>query len=274
MVNTFFGFEPPMPLLPNLFITGSTAPRHALQLERTSSQAFNDWLDWVRSESLKVVYVTMGSMQVLEPFQVTALYEGLSNVPGCAVAWSLKEDQQKFLPGGSTQGLSKKFFINKWMPQAEALQLPEVALVITHCGWGGLNETIAAGKPIVATRFRADQPANAGAAKARGLGEVLDPAKLSAAAVQDAVVKVLQDASYATCAKELQEALFKTGGANRCVEVVEHFAEHGYADIVASPPPLPSSFSMLRKPFIAIGFGATMFALGALCAKAAACKTK
>ena len=48
----------------------------------------------------------------------------------------------------------------------------------THCGFGGLNETIAAGKPMVALPFRADQPANAKLAKERGMADVLEPKKL------------------------------------------------------------------------------------------------
>ena len=100
------------------------------------------------------------AMQKVLEFQITALYDGLDKVPGTAIAWSLKQDQQKLLPREG-QGLPQKFFVKTWFPQAEALNLPEVAVVITHCGWGGLNEAILAGKPIVATPFRADQPTSA-----------------------------------------------------------------------------------------------------------------
>ena len=110
-------------------------------------------------------------------------------------------------------------------------------MVVTHCGFGGLNETIAAGKPLVALPFRADQPANAKLSRARGLGEVLSPPKLTAAAVTSAVGKadpdvcvqqqiqmmllrvasqVLANPSYATKALELQQSMLKTGGAEAC----------------------------------------------------------
>jgi UDP:flavonoid glycosyltransferase YjiC (YdhE family) len=128
--------------------------------ESSGWEELNEWLKWVRQEKLKVIYVTMGSMQKVLDFQITALYDGLDKVPGTAIAWSLKQDQQKLLPREG-QGLPQKFFVNTWFPQAEALNLPEVAVVITHCGWGGLNEAILAGKPIVAIPFRADQPTNA-----------------------------------------------------------------------------------------------------------------
>ena len=195
---------------------------------------------------LRIVYVTMGSMQVLEPFQVRAIFEGLLALsPRCAVAWSLKPEQQAFLPGG-VEKLPAQFFVQKWLPQGEALQLPDVAAVVTHCGFGGLNETIAAGKPLVALPFRADQPANAKIARARGLAEVLSPPKLTASAVSSAVGKargevlwearsqgvrgnfsgqsslracptqlrqVLNDQTYGARAVEVQRSMLKTGGA-------------------------------------------------------------
>lgn len=216
----------------------------------------NAWIAWVRVEGLRVVYITMGSMQVLEEFQVQALYNGLNQVEGCAVLWSLKEDQQIFLPGGGVQGLPKKFFINKWLPQAEALQLPEVAVVVTHCGWGGMNETITAGKPIVATPFRGDQPLNAKVAKARGLCEILNTSKLGMAAVTEAVSKVLGDPSYAACAKELQRVLLRTGGAERCAEVAEQVV-CGCDELVSQPPTLSTALQSKAMPLLFMLLGAT-----------------
>merc|ERR1712241_184805 len=154
-------------------------------------------------------------------FQVQALHHGLERIPGCAVAWSLKSDQQAYLPGGSVQNLPTRFFIQTWLPQGEALHLRDVALVVTHCGWGGLNEAIAAGKPIIATPFRVDQPTNAAIAKARGFCEVLDPRSLCAGAVEGAVKKMLGEESYVRCAQNLQTALAKTGGVETCVDAVE-----------------------------------------------------
>ncbi|CAE7492111.1 Ugt3a1 [Symbiodinium natans] len=228
LVNSFFGLDTACPLPPNIIMTGSTAPRpSSLVLRETSDERFNAWLQRIRGMGLRIVYVTMGSMQVLEPFQVRAIFEGLLALsPRCAVAWSLKPEQQAFLPGG-VEKLPAQFFVQKWLPQGEALQLPDVAAVVTHCGFGGLNETIAAGKPLVALPFRADQPANAKIARARGLAEVLSPPKLTASAVSSAVGKVLNDQTYGARAVEVQRSMLKTGGAEACVDAIEHFVEHG-----------------------------------------------
>ena len=44
--------------------------------ESSGWEELNEWLKWVRQEKLKVIYVTMGSMQKVLDFQITALYDG------------------------------------------------------------------------------------------------------------------------------------------------------------------------------------------------------
>lgn len=216
-------------------------------------------LGWTgRGQELKIVYVTMGSMQKLTKCQLQALYHGLSSIPDCAVAWSLKEDQQALLPDGGVEKLPRKFFVHKWLPQAEALQLSDVAVVITHCGWGGLNETIAAGKAIVATPFRADQPTNANIAKSRGFAEVLDTSALTAEDVHRTVRLVLADPSYAERAKKMQATLLKTEGAEACVNAVERLVYKGFDEVVARSPGMVESLLPLAKPWLYAGLGAAL----------------
>jgi len=258
VLHTFFGFEAPEPVLPSIIITGSTAPRNSDVTHTTSMATFNTWLEWVRREGLKIVYVTMGSMQVLLDHQVKGLYEGLSRIPGVAVAWSLKEDQQSFLPGGGLQGLPKRFFISKWMPQAEALNLPEVAVVVTHCGWGGLNETICAGKPIAATPFRADQPVNAAIAKRQGMCEIINTKIMSAQAVEKTVIQVLSNPSYSLNAQKMQSALLKTGGAVRCAEAIEDLAENGCNELTSEAPTLVQELAPVGRPICYVALGAVL----------------
>ncbi|CAJ1421937.1 unnamed protein product [Effrenium voratum] len=235
LVNSFFGLDLAHDLPPHVVVTGSTAARPSTtRRTETSDSRLNAWLTEMRQRQLRLVYVTMGSMQVLEPFQLKALYEGLRALKNVAVCWSLKEEQHQQL--GGLESLPAHFYVSKWLPQGEAMQLPEVAVVVTHCGFGGLNETIAAGKPMVALPFRADQPKNAEIAHARGMAEVLQPRKLTAAAVTSAVTKVLEDPRYQQRASELQRQLLKTKGAEACVEAIERFAENdGCEELFARP---------------------------------------
>uniref|UniRef100_A0A7S1EYL2 UDP-glycosyltransferases domain-containing protein n=1 Tax=Noctiluca scintillans TaxID=2966 RepID=A0A7S1EYL2_NOCSC len=258
LVHTFFGLENPMPVMPNIIVTGSVAPRNCSEAGETSMPLFNDWLEAVRAQGLQIVYVTMGSMQVLEEYQVEAFYNGLREIPGIAVAWSLKENQQAFLPEKSSSEKFDKFFVNKWMPQAEALQLPEVCVVMTHCGWGGLNETICAGKPIVATPFRADQPVNAAVARRQGMAELINMASVTAADVQKTVTKVVRDPSYKAAAKRMQDALLKTGGAELCAESIENWARNGFDEVCSEPVTLEDEVRTLMGPAVHAAFGAAL----------------
>jgi len=255
--NTFFGLDAPQQLRPNHFITGSTAPRHIGEVLRTSCESFNDWLQWVRQEGLQIVYVTMGSMQKLTSSQVKALYNGLASL-NCAVAWSLKADQQAYLPGGDIKALPKRFLIQSWMPQGEAMQLPEVAVIITHCGFGGLNEAITAGKPLVATPFRADQPMNAKLAREQGMCEILDTSCLDAVNVAATVKKVLNDSSYATCAQRMQRQLLQTGGADACVDILEILAANGHGLQPLTPAAAKSSEAVWPSVLKGLGVAAML----------------
>merc|ERR1712232_320893 len=142
----------------------------------------------------------------------------------------------------------------------EFLNMPEVAVVITHCGFGGLNETIIAGKPIVATPFRADQPDNAALVKARGMGEILDVTKLTQSSVQTAVSLVLNTPSYTENVKRMQKTVLGTGGATRCAEAIENLAEFGCAELISEPAPTwtPICMAVAKNSFFCLALYAVV----------------
>lgn len=266
LINSFFGWDDPKPYAPNCVFTGPTAPRDEAAGNITLP-GLREWLDWVRAQKLKIVYVTMGSMIELKDWQVKAFYEGLGAIPGIAVAWSLKEKQQGFLPGGA-ESLPRSFFVNKWMPQAEMLKCPEVAAVITHCGWGGTMETLTAGKPIVACPFVGDQRGNAKSVQARGVGTVLAQKKLTAEMVRTETAKVLNEPSYAAAAREMRRLLLGTGGSERCAEVVEDVARHGGAALTTTAPSEARALARLAQRVALLG----VFAVGLRVVASAAVK--
>lgn len=63
-----------------------------------------------------------------------------------AVIWSLRE--------GVLPEKNDNFFVGRWLPQIDILNLKEVKVVITHCGWGGISECIYAKKPMLCPQFR------------------------------------------------------------------------------------------------------------------------
>ncbi len=87
-----------------------------------------------------------------QPWQVEALYYCLKTI-GVRVVWSMKDLQ---IPVTD----DPDFWVRPWIPQVEVLAHPAVKCGMTHCGFGGTLEFIAAGKPIVAFPHFADQPIN------------------------------------------------------------------------------------------------------------------
>lgn len=253
LVNSFFGFEGPQKYAPNIVFTGPTAPRLQGTVTKTSLRPLNEWLEWVRSQDLKVVYVSMGTMVELKDWQVAAFYHGLEAIPDVAVAWSLKEKLHAFLPGGNANQLPKRFFVNKWMPQTEMIQCPEVVAVITHCGWGGSMETVSAGKPMIACPFVGDQHNNAKAFHKKGLASVLHQRKLTAEMVRRETSKVLQEPSYDAAAKNMQKALLQSGGAQKCAEVIETVALHGYKELTTNEPSVGRAVVKLAVTIAVVG---------------------
>ena len=63
---------------------------------------------------------------------------------GCKVVWSLKDELK--IPDQA----DPNFWVRPWIPQVEVLAHPALKVGLSHCGFGGTLEFIAAGKPIVA----------------------------------------------------------------------------------------------------------------------------
>merc|ERR1740121_1081641 len=123
-----------------------------------------------------------------------------------------------------------------------------------------MNETINAGKPIVATPFRADQPMNAKVAVRIGLAVQVNTRKLTAKSLAQAVQKVLDNPSYKKCAEDLRKKLLRSGGAEKCAETVENFAG-GYDEILSKPPTVGTRLKESRSTLVLL---ALSFAAGAL----------
>mmetsp|Transcript_78679 Transcript_78679/g.138768 ORF Transcript_78679/g.138768 Transcript_78679/m.138768 type:complete len:475 (-) Transcript_78679:30-1454(-) len=248
LVNTCWGIQPRTLVPPNIVLTGPTGPRISEETLETPMPELNAWLSEVRGKNLPVVYVTFGSMVQLDAQQVQSIYNGLTAIPGIAVAWSLKEAAQKHLPE-----LPKHVFIHHWFPQAEVVRLRDVVAVVTHCGWGGLMEIVMAGKPVIGVPFFGDQPMNASMAKQQGFGEVVPAERLSAAALTAAARKVLKDPSYSQKAQQAQAFVLASGGAWMGAMHVETLASHGCSQIVRRSPSLWQDLASKTGVAVVIG---------------------
>ena len=92
--------------------------------------------------------------------------------------------------------------IARWVPQMEILS--RAAVAITHGGLGTIKECIWHGVPMVVLPLVLDQPANAVRVASHHLGRVLDPRKLSAMELAQAVRDALEDATVARATEEMK----------------------------------------------------------------------
>lgn len=265
LVQTIWGLDKPMPIYPNFIVTGPVLPPAAALRDGLAKHV--ELQRFLRAAPEGVVYVTTGSLVKLEAWQVRVIFNGLKKAK-CRVVWSLKEEKQEFLPSKE----DPDFFISKWLPQAELLQDPAIKLVITHCGWGGIMETLIAGKPMVAVPFFGDQPQNAKLIQQRGLAELigriptgaegtLNPYKegwITEDSVCSAVTKVMNTPSYAAKAAELMIAFGATGGVATAAQHVEWAARYGTSHVK------PENFSYFTgsNPFNGLVVGLGLCAVG------------
>uniref|UniRef100_A0ACD6AN95 Uncharacterized protein n=1 Tax=Avena sativa TaxID=4498 RepID=A0ACD6AN95_AVESA len=117
------------------------------------------WL--VGFEEGSVLYISFGSMAVLQPAHAAALAAALERT-GAAFVWAVGEAVT--LPEGfeeRTAAGGRGTVIRGWAPQVAALRHRAVGWFVTHCGWNSVLESAAAGVTILAWPMTADQFVNA-----------------------------------------------------------------------------------------------------------------
>ncbi|CAM0910651.1 unnamed protein product [Alopecurus aequalis] len=152
------------------------------------------WLDRFEQDG-SVLYISFGSMAVLQPEHAAALAAALERT-GAPFVWAV--GPAVTLPVGFEERAvaegSRGKVIRGWAPQVAALRHRAVGWFVTHCGWNSVLEAAAAGVSILAWPMTADQFVNA-----RLLVDELRAAVpvcwggLATAPSADEVVRVLQE---------------------------------------------------------------------------------
>jgi hypothetical protein len=121
------------------------------------------WLD--AKEAGSVLYVSFGSAGRMPSAQVMELGAALVSCPW-PVLWvikgadSLPDDIKEWLKSSTdADGVpeSQCLAVRGWAPQVAILEHPAVGGFLTHCGWGSTLESVAAGVPMAAWPFTAEQ---------------------------------------------------------------------------------------------------------------------
>ncbi|KAL8096171.1 anthocyanidin 3-O-galactosyltransferase F3GT1-like [Apium graveolens] len=115
------------------------------------------WLE--RHHPNSVAYIAFGTRAMLPPNEINALAEALE-ARGTPFLWSMKDDLKKHLPLGFLDRTSELGKVVAWAPQVQVLSHAATGVFITHCGWGSVMESIAAGVPLICRPFLGDQSIN------------------------------------------------------------------------------------------------------------------
>ncbi|KAJ7957271.1 Glycosyltransferase [Quillaja saponaria] len=129
-----------------------------------------DYLQWLDSKpNSSVVYVSFGSMVVLQAKQIIEVLLGLLN-SGRPFMWPIhsskyrgEEDEDKIAMKEIIEGVEqeKGLIIPYWCSQVEVLCHRSVGCFVAHCGWNSTVESLAAGVPVVGCPQFSDQTTNA-----------------------------------------------------------------------------------------------------------------
>ncbi|RDY14017.1 UDP-glycosyltransferase 74G1 [Mucuna pruriens] len=115
------------------------------------------WLDDKPKQS--VVYVSFGSMAILDEEQIKELAYGLEEC-GSYFLWVVRTSEENKLPKDFKKK-SKKGLIVGWCSQLKVLAHEAIACFVTHCGWNSTLEALSLGVPMVAVPYWSDQNTNA-----------------------------------------------------------------------------------------------------------------
>ena len=106
-----------------------------------------------------------------------------------------------------------------YAPQLDLLQ--RAAVCITHGGLNTVMDSLTCGVPMVAVPVTNDQPAVAARVRRAGAGEVIVPARLTAARLRAGVRRVLEVPEFQRRARELKTSIERAGGVERAADIVE-----------------------------------------------------
>ncbi|XP_059434663.1 UDP-glycosyltransferase 74F2-like [Corylus avellana] len=148
------------PTIPSMFLDGRIKDDkvYGFSIFNPSTDACMKWLDDRPKGS--VVYVSFGSMAVLEVEQMEELAWGL-RMSNNYFLWVVRASEEVKLPKNFMEETAEKGLVVHWCPQLEVLTHKTVGCFVTHCGWNSTLEALSFGVPMVAVPQWTDQSTNA-----------------------------------------------------------------------------------------------------------------
>ncbi|RDY07020.1 UDP-glycosyltransferase 83A1 [Mucuna pruriens] len=157
LCNTAYDLEPPAFSISPRFLP--IGPLMASDSHKSSFwEEDTTCLEWLNEQlPQSVVYVSFGSLAVIDPNQFKELALGLDflNKP---FLWVVRpSNDNKVNNAYPDEFHGSKGRIVGWAPQKKILNHPSIACFISHCGWNSTLEGICGGVPFLCWPFVADQ---------------------------------------------------------------------------------------------------------------------
>lgn len=188
----------------NLHFVGPMVPK--------SSTEKPVWLEKLDG-SKPVVFVTQGTLANSDFNQlVIPAIAGLAGEDVLVIATAGGGDSAKI------QGLANAI-VERYIPYD--LVLPKTAVFVTNGGYGGVQQALRYGVPIVSGGATEDKPFVSARVQWSGAGIDLKTGTPTAEQIRAAVREVLADGRYRTRAKELQKSLIACDGLQIATAVIE-----------------------------------------------------
>ncbi|KAK1592850.1 hypothetical protein Q3G72_031366 [Acer saccharum] len=127
-------------------------------------EASKQYIEWLNTKpDRSVVYVSFGSLAVLQRKQMEEIFHGLvsTGIPFLWVIRSLEDDDELKAMIISELDGNKHWLIVPWCSQVEVLSHQSVGCFVTHCGWNSTLESLVVGMPVVGCPQFSDQSMNA-----------------------------------------------------------------------------------------------------------------
>ncbi|XP_046999933.1 UDP-glucosyltransferase 2-like isoform X2 [Schistocerca americana] len=188
LVNSHWSMDQPLPTVPAFVEVGG------LHLEEPKPLP-DDIQKFLDDSPHGVIYFSLGSMvrvETFDPEKFKAIVDAFASVPQ-RVLW--KADPAN-LPG-----LPPNVRAQKWIPQNDVLNHPNVRLFISHGGLLGAQEAVAAGVPTLTLPLFSDQFVNSARAVAAGSGLQLLYDDIDDRSFREALQRLLNDSRFRERAK-------------------------------------------------------------------------
>lgn len=125
-------------------------------------------------------------------------------------------------PDGMLDAAPPNVLVRSCVPQLELL--PQMDAVVCHAGHNTVCEALAHGLPLVVAPIRDDQPIIAQQVVSAGAGVRLKYGRVNSDEIADALIDILETASYRTAARRIRASFCAAGGASAAAHRLECLA--------------------------------------------------